>query len=195
MSRKDFETLEKIESITESARYSGKSLSKELARGDKYFASSLKTLTQCGTITEVGVAVFVLIPIVLGLISLSSSYSRSNINIDYILSLLSLVCLPIIIFSVPNLIAAIKLRSLKITPTNLLVMLIIISVVNGMLSASALVAVQYTLETSNSVLTSFITTLMLSIPILAFILDIIALTKYKVFKEWFYNLTRKQTKR
>lgn len=160
-SRRDFAALRIISATKRKAERDGEDVLFELSGGDDYFENAIRAIKNSGETTIICMMIIVVVLVVLFLFAVLNP--NINSSFDSLVKLLSNIATPLIIFGLPNIFFSYKVKTLSITPVAILTFTIFSLILNLLCFFS------------------FVT-------IIASIFNIIALTKYSAYKEWFYSI-------
>lgn len=162
-SRRDFATLRIVSATKRKAERDGEDVLFELSGGDDYFENAIRTIKNSGQATLICLTITTILLVVFFIIMVLSPGKNPNTYLDSNINSFWNIIFPYIVFGLPNIFFAYKVKSLLITPSAMLVFTII------------------------SLILNLFCFLYIS-PIVALIFNIIALTKYSAYKEWFYSI-------
>lgn len=161
----DFEILEAINSAKNEAKRSGKNIPVALSGGKEYYRKSIKSIIGSGKWTVTTSIYAVALSCVINLIDVIKLSQDYVIDWAYVVGYFVGILL---VAAIPIFFGA-KLIKFNSTPTFTLVALIITLICNILLMAGVL-------------------------PLISIILNIIAITRWSTYKDWFYKIDPKRSR-
>ena len=165
---RDFEIIEVISRQKRKAKERGMDVSVSLSGGREYYRRAINSMRISGIWTIWATVWAYAVILTLNIIGDIRMMSSGEYNIDWF-SYMAGKFLALLPFVIINIVFACKIRSLSATPTTTLVFLVFTMILNLLLFIGVL-------------------------PLVSVVLNIIALTRWSTYKDWFYKIDPKRSR-